>query len=337
MSQSRPSEQLSIAVLSFWHVHAGDYANSIRTNEDTRIAAVWDEDAERGQAEAGKLGVPFEGDLDVLLAREDIDGVTVTTSTAAHRDVIGRALAAGKHVFTEKLLAPTVKEAEELIAIARENGVRLVVSLPRLYEPATLAISRLIKEGKLGTVTYTRVRMAHDGWVNDWLPERFGDPDAAIGGALTDLGCHPAYLTQQFLGTSPATVEATCTSVTGRQVEDNAVATLTYPNGAIGVFEASNVTTPGAGTLEVRGTEGSLLSGFGSSALIAKGTHFDPESWQEVDLPDAGPKPFDQWVSHILAGTDADANLSAAIELTRVIVAANESAKAGRTLDYTTP
>lgn len=328
-------EPLSVAVLSFWHVHADEYAGRIQKNPDTVLSAAWDDDAERGRAGAERLGVPFEADLDALLARDDIDAVTVTTSTAAHREVIGKAIAAGKHVFTEKLLAATVAEAHELIDAAQTAGVSLVVSLPRLYEPATVAIAKIIADGKLGTVTYTRVRMAHDGWVNEWLPERFADRQAAIGGALSDLGCHPAYLTQHFLGSTPSTIQASYTSVTGRAVEDNAVATVTYPHGAIGVFEASNVTTPGAGTLEIRGTEGSLLSGFGSSALIAKGDHFDPDAWQEVALPEPGPSAIEQWVTHIRDNTDATDNLAAALNLTRIIVAANQAAASGSTLQYT--
>jgi 1,5-anhydro-D-fructose reductase (1,5-anhydro-D-mannitol-forming) len=239
-------------------------------------------------------------------------------------------------VFTEKMLAPTVAECEDLARVAESNNVTLTVSLPRLYEAMTLRIQQLIEDGALGAITYTRVRMAHDGWVKNWLPERFGSRSEAIGGALTDLGCHPAYLTQLFLGAAPSTVSASYTSVTGRDVEDNAVVTLTYPNGAIGVIEASNVTTPGAGTIEVRGTAGSLLSGFGSSALLAKGDHFDPERWSELDLPDAGPSPLAQWVSAIQGGGGTPDNVRSAIELTRMIVAANTAAATGRTLDYST-
>ncbi len=328
------STPLSVAVLSFWHVHAPDYARSVQNHPGTTLTAVWDNDDERGKAGADQFGVPYTADLDALLAREDIDAVTVTTSTDLHHEIMLKAIAAGKHIFTEKMLAPTVAEAEEIVAAAAARGVKLVVSLPRLYEGLTLTASRLIAEGKLGELTYTRVRMAHNGWVAGWLPERFADPETAIGGTLTDLGCHPAYLTQLFLGAAPETITASYTNVTGRAVEDNAVVTATYGNGAIGVFEASNVTTPGAGTLELRGTEGTLLSGFGSSKLIAKGIHFDNENWTEIELLPDETTAFGQWVDHIRTGTTAEANLRAAVELTRIIVAANASAAGGRPVRY---
>jgi 1,5-anhydro-D-fructose reductase (1,5-anhydro-D-mannitol-forming) len=325
---------LSVAVLGFWHVHAGDYARAVLAHPDTTLAAAWDPDTERGRAGAAEFGIEFVADLDALLARDDIDAVTVTTATSEHHDVLTRAAAAGKHIFTEKLLAPTVAEAEDILIRAEESGVRVVVSLPRLSEPTTLAALRLVEDGALGALTYCRVRLAHDGWVRDWLPERFADRDAAIGGALTDLGCHPAYLTQLFLGAEPATVSATYTSVSGRDVEDNAVVTLGYPGGAIGVIEASFVTTPGAFTLELRGTEGSILHGFGSVALLAKGAAFGSEGWHEVPLPTAAPGPFEQWVEHIRAGSTATDNLRAAVELTRLVVAANESAARGDGIAY---
>ena len=322
-------EQLTVAVLGFWHVHAGDYARSVQAHPDTTLGAVWDPDAERGRAGADEFGVEFVDDLDALLARDDIHAVTVTTSTDQHHDVLTRAARAGKHIFTEKLLAPTVAEAEDIIETATVNGVKVVVSLPRLHESTTVAAKKLLDDGALGTLTYTRVRMAHNGWVQNWLPERFASKREAIGGALADLGCHPAYLTQLFLGSAPETVSASYTRSTGREVEDNAVVTATYSGGAIGVFEASFVTTPGAFTLELRGTEGSLLYGFGSEALMAKGGSFDPDSWQEVPLPPAEPEPFAQWVEHISNDTVATENLRAAVELTRLVVAANQAAETG--------
>lgn len=328
------ADPLSIAVLGLWHVHATDYARSITEHPDTRLVAVWDPDEERGRAGAASLGVEFIGDLDAVLANDGVDAVTVTTATTQHHDVVRRAAEAGKHVFSEKLLAPTVSEAVDLVRIAEDNRVVLVVSLPRLSEGTTVAIRDVLSQGKLGELTYTRVRMAHNGWIGDWLPERFADRADAVGGALTDLGCHPAYLTQLFLGSHPASVSASYTRVTSREVEDNAVVTATYPSGAIGVFEGSFVTTPGAFTLELRGTQGSILYGFGSEKLLAKGDHFDPDRWQELDLPAAEPTPFAQWVDHIRRGTVARENLAAAVELTRLVCAANESAASGATVEY---
>lgn len=330
-------ETLRVALLGVWHVHAAGYAAELMNRRDATLTMVWDEDLDLARQELAQLdmtSVRFVDDLDAVLASEDVDAVMVTTSTATHVQVMRAAARAGKHIFTEKLLAPTVDGCEQIIADAAENGVKLVVSLPRLVEPVILAARALVEEGALGELTYARFRMAHDGWLAGWLPDRFADPVAAVGGAFTDLGCHPIYLTQLFLGSSPAAVTASYSHVTGRDVEDNAVVTLDYPDGAIGVCEASFVTTPGATTLELRGTRGSLLSGFGSGRLIAKGERFDAESWQEVELPADGPSPLDQWLTHINDDTVAEDNLRRAVELTRVVAAANHSAAESRTIEF---
>ncbi|WP_136055322.1 Gfo/Idh/MocA family oxidoreductase [Microbacterium sp. K24] len=316
---------IGVGIVGFWHVHADDYAREAVEHSGTRLVAAWDPDAERGAEGADRLGIAHADTLDALLARPDIDAITVTTATNEHTDVIGRAIAAGKHVFTEKLLAPTVVEAEALVDAAREKDIALVVSLPRLSEPFVTTAARLVDEGALGEITYARVRVAHDGWLGGWLPERFADPVAAIGGAFADLGCHPAYLVQHFLGAHPDRITAAYGHVTGRVVEDNAVVVALYPDGALGVAEASFVTTPGASALELRGTRASLLFGFGQESMIAKGGRFG-DTWTPVPLDPAGRSPYALWVDAIRGDADTSENLQAAIDLTRFVVAANTAA-----------
>jgi 1,5-anhydro-D-fructose reductase (1,5-anhydro-D-mannitol-forming) len=317
---------LGIAVLGFWHVHADDYAREVAEHPGTRLVAAWDPDAVRGREGAERLGVEFVADLDELLARPDVAGVTVTTATAEHPVVIRAALEAGRHVFTEKLLAGSTADAEELVTLAERLGLALVVSLPRLSDALAVTVRRLVCDGAIGDVTYARVRMAHDGWIGGWLPERFADPAAALGGALTDLGCHPVYLVQDLLGSRPESVRAAYGRVRGREVDDNAVVTMGYADGAIGVAEASFVTTPGAFALEVRGTAGSLLYGFGREALIGKGGSLG-DTWAEIPLDDPDPTPFASWVDAMHTGARPVANSAAAIELTRLVERANAAAQ----------
>jgi 1,5-anhydro-D-fructose reductase (1,5-anhydro-D-mannitol-forming) len=322
------SEALRVAVLGFWHVHAGDYARQAQAHPGTELVAVWDDDVALGQAGADQFGVPFSQDLDGVLA--DVDAVVITTPTNEHRDVMVKAANVGKHIFTEKLLAPTVAEAEEILAAADDNGVKVVVSLPRLAHGYTQAISEVIASGELGQITYGRVRLSHDGAVprdgaEGWLPQRFFDPKAAIGGALTDLGCHPVYLVQLFLGTDPDSVSAIYRSVNGRGLEDNAVVTVGYGDQKIGVIEAG-FTSRNPFTIEIFGTEGSLTY-TDDGNLLQVGE-------RQVPVPDHNKDPFAQWVDHINNGTRADENLHRAVELTRLVVAANQAAEQGRTVAY---
>lgn len=315
-----------VAVVGCWHVHAADYARAASQHPDTELVAVWDDEPERGTAFAAEFGVEYASDLGALLNRAELDGVLVTTATTDHRRVLLSAARAGKHLFTEKVLAPDVDGCEEIIRAAAERGVALVVSLPRLSHGYARAIGDVIDSGVLGTLSYARVRLAHDGASGGWLPDRFFDPRAAGGGAFTDLGCHPAYLVQAFLGERPDRVTATYRSLTGRSVDDHAVVVLVYPDGAVGVVEASFVgTTPF--TIELYGTTGGLTYSDATGELRGFGAAFGalPVS---LPLPADGPSPFAQWVDHIHHGTVAEDNLRRATELTRLVQAANLAAQA---------
>jgi 1,5-anhydro-D-fructose reductase (1,5-anhydro-D-mannitol-forming) len=327
---------IRVAALGFWHVHAPDYCTAATRHEATELVAVWDDDEDRGRSGAAQFDVPYAADLDRVLD-SDVDAVIVTAETSRHREVITAAAAAGKHIFTEKMLAPTVDEADEIVAAVDANDVRLMVSLPRLYAGYTQTVREVIDHGVLGELTYGRVRLSHAGAVGSpgggpWLPDRFFDPDEAIGGALTDLGCHPVYLTQFFLGTFPDTVSATYRSLTHRAVEDHAVVTVGYADQRIGVIEAGFVSDDKF-SIEIMGTAGWLTYRHEDGVVRAGGPAFG-QSPQTLPLHPGAPSPFDQWVRHIVDCSRADDNIARAVELTRLVVAANEAAATGATILY---
>jgi 1,5-anhydro-D-fructose reductase (1,5-anhydro-D-mannitol-forming) len=319
---------MRVAILGFWHVHAEDYAAEAQAHPDVEIVAAW-EDASRGAAGADDLGVSYHADLTELLARPDVDGVIVTTRTTAHRDVIIAATEAGKHVFTEKVLALTPSEAREIVDAVERRAVRLVVSLPRLSHGYTLAIRELLASGRLGEVTEVRCRLSHDGAVGRrWLPTRFFDPEDSGGGALVDLGAHPLYLTRLFLGGMPESLSAEFGHLTGQSVDDNAVAIMRHASGAIGIAETGFVNPSSPFTIEIHGTDGSLLYGTPEPRLLlSAGSRGDDAHWEELPIPGSGPSPFEQWVGHVTDGTDASENVALALDLTTLVEAAGRSAR----------
>lgn len=322
---------LRVAMLSFWHVHAKDYARQATQHPGVEIVAAWDELPDRGRASAAEVGVDFHDKLADVLARDDVDGVVVDTPTNVHRDVMVAAAEAGKHIFTEKVLALTTAEATEIIAAVDRAGVVLTVSLPRLYDEYTPAINEVLAAGQLGQVTLVRTRLAHDGSVGEgWLPEHFYNAEQCGGGALVDLGCHPMYLARLFLGELPTSVHATYGYVTGRQVEDNAVAVLTGSGGALGVVEAGFASARSPFSVEIYGTAGSLVYGLPDPVVRVRAKSLgDGNDWVEVPLPERLPMAFEQWVDHIAGGTKATENIAAALDLTRLMEAANRSVAAG--------
>jgi 1,5-anhydro-D-fructose reductase (1,5-anhydro-D-mannitol-forming) len=324
---------IKVAILSFWHVHAAEYTEEANVHPDTQVVAIWDELADRGKKEASERGLAFYESLDELLANPDIDAVIVNAPTDKHRDVMVAAANAGKHIFTEKVIAPTVKEANEILAAVQQNQVKLTVSLPRLNHGYTLAVQDVLKDGLLGELTQVRVRLSHNGATAGWLPEHFYDLKACGGGALIDLGCHPMYLTRLFLGL-PESVSANYGYVTGKEVEDNAVAVLRYSNGALGIVEAGFVNDHSPFSIELHGTKGSLFYGTPDAKLVYR-SNVKPDSssaWTEVKLPNDSKPAFDQWVGHINQDTIAEVNIGLALDLTKLMEAANLSVKQKRSV-----
>lgn len=329
---------IRVAMISFWHVHARDYARQAQENPATEIVAAWDELPERGRERATASGARFYENLDELLAQPDIDAVIIDTPTNLHRDVIIAAAKAGKHIFTEKVVATTLHECNEILSAIEQAGVKLTVSLPRLYHGYTTAIKEILAAKLLGDLTLVRVRLSHDGALSTpqnpsgWLPAHFFNLEQCGGGALIDLGCHPMYLTRLFLGL-PESVSAQYGYVTGREVEDNAVATLQYPQGAVGIVEAGFVNAFSPFTIEIHGTAGSLFYGTPESQLLVRSTLLGEEGskqWNVRSIPVDSTMAFDQWVEHIQQGTTATENIQTALELTMLMEAANLSVKQQR-------
>ncbi len=321
---------IRVAMLSYWHVHAADYAKQARENPHTEIAAVWDEVSERGQQQAASLNVPYYESLDQLLARTDVDAVIVGTPTNRHRDVMVAAANAGKHIFTEKVLAVTLEEANEILRAVELNQVKLTVSLPRLNDGYTLAIQEILQAGLLGELTQARVRLSHNGATAGWLPEHFFNLEQCGGGAMIDLGCHPMYLTRLFLG-MPTGASAAYGYVTGKEVEDNAVAVLQYESGALGIVEAGFVNSHSPFSIELHGKDGSLFFGTPERRLMVRSSKSEDSSgWEDRELPANAASAFEQWVGHIRNNTTAARNIRLAVDLTKLMEACNLSAKAGR-------
>lgn len=324
--------KLRIAILSFWHVHAQGYAKKLSERTDCSVVAVWDEDAARGSRFAEQLNVPFYSDLHTVLSNRDVDAVVVNAPTSMHAEVMIAAAEAGKHIFTEKVLALRTEEADRIIAAAERNNVKLTVSLPKLGDEKTLYAKQVLEQELLGRITFVRARLAHDGVLPregapaGWLPQHFIDRKSSGGGALIDLGSHPMVLVHHFLG-MPVSVSAQFGYVTGREVEDNAVVTLQYQDGCMAVVEAGFASRHSPALVELYGTEGCLLIGkeveIRSSLLPA----VPCSGWIKPErLPGSMPAPLDQWLDYVLYDQTPGIRIEQGRALTQLMEAAYLSA-----------
>ncbi|NCC48239.1 MAG: Gfo/Idh/MocA family oxidoreductase [Clostridia bacterium] len=293
---------IRIAMLSKWHVHAVDYAKQIRQSGKAEITCIWDDDAERGRAWAEELGVDFEGNLDQLLTRSDVDAVIVCTPTTDHEPVMIAAARAGKHIFTEKVMATTVEACRNISQAIQENKIKFCISYPQLTWPIAQYAKQLIDNGTLGRITYMRMRTAHGGSLLGWLPDYWYDLEKAGGGAMMDLGCHPMYTASYLLGKPCRIASVFNNSCAPAPVDDNSVSVVEFENKAIAVLETSFVSPWSAGCFELLGTEGALVSVDGVTKV--RSTSFAVDGWVIPDkLPDNLPMPIQLWLDGISSGS----------------------------------
>ncbi|WP_173917899.1 Gfo/Idh/MocA family protein [Halobacillus sp. Marseille-Q1614] len=328
---------IKAALLSKWHVHAVDYAKQAQEQQNLSIEAVWDEEKERGDQWAQELGVPFEPDLETVLLNSEIDAVIVTTPTISHKDVIVSAAKHKKHIFTEKVLALTVEECNEILAEVEKAGVQLMVSLPRLVESYYLYAQEALDKGWLGQLTMVRCRMAHNGAVasadhpDGWLPAHFYEREHTGGGAFIDLGAHPIYLANRLAGT-PQAVMARLQSVFHQDVDDQAAVIVDYESGTLGILETSFVSGGSPFQLELYGTEGSIL--IEQNELRIKSSHLNTKDWvKPEEMMESLPMPLVQWVNAIEKGEEPTITKEDALNLTLVNEGAALSEKEGRRVD----
>jgi len=164
------------------------------------IAAVCDANEARAREVGETFGVPaVDADYIRLLARPEIDLVTVGVPNGLHASVSVAALRAGKHVLCEKPMSVDSAGAEAMVAAAKESGRLLSVNQHMRFDRSTLAMRDAVARGDLGEVYLADVRMTRQNGIpgyGSWFTNR----DLAGHGALFDIGVHMLDLALFVLG-----------------------------------------------------------------------------------------------------------------------------------------
>ncbi|HEY3378823.1 MAG TPA: Gfo/Idh/MocA family oxidoreductase [Armatimonadota bacterium] len=231
-----------------------------------QVVGIADRSPEALEAAGILLGVAPEHryhDYRDLLTRETIDVVSIALPHAFHHEVTLAALQAGVHVLTERPLALSMRDAEEIIRLAEIQGKLVTVLHYYLYYPPFREAIRQVAAGAIGEPFLVRCEGVTGGsgpGTATYHPAWHGNQEIAGGGVWIDSGYHNAYLCVSLQGAAVATVSAQIgTFATELSVDDTAVALLTHRNGSISnVQVAWSVPSGGQRVFEVYGTEGTL-------------------------------------------------------------------------------
>ncbi len=263
-----------------------------------RLVHLGEANDELAQRKAGEFG--FEkasGDWRKVISDPDVDVVSITTPNRFHLEMARAALAAGKHVWCEKPMAPKLAEAEEMLAAARTSGKATVLGYNYIQNPAIRHIRRLLDEEAIGRVNHVRIEMDEDFLADPDAP--FQQRHEAVNGwgALDDFGVHPLSLIHTLFGpvsrvmcdmAKPYPTRTTPQGERAVEVYDIATILLRLENGASGYIAVNRAAWGRKGRIAIQifGAKGSML--------------YDQERMNELQLYVTSDRPTEQGFRTIL-------------------------------------
>jgi predicted dehydrogenase len=207
-------EPFGVAVVGCGNI-SKQYLRNLAAFPDVQVLFCADIDTGRAKAQAAAYDVPAAGSVQQALDHPGVRLVVNLTIPAAHAEVASAAIAAGKHVWNEKPLAPDSADGRALLDQAREAGVRVGCAPDTVLGAGIQSARRLIASGAIGTPISALTLLQGPG-PESWHP----DPEflfAKGAGPLFDLG--PYYLSVLATLFGPTTrVAATSRKARGTRV-----------------------------------------------------------------------------------------------------------------------
>lgn len=263
------------------------HAKAITAHNEAELIAICDIEIEK----ADKLAKEYASSAKVytnyeeMFASEAIDIVSICVPSGNHAEVAIAAATAGIHILCEKPLDIKAEKMTEMIAAARNNNVKLGGVYQRRTLEAAIITRNAIQEGKLGKLVlgdaYLKYYRSPEyyksaGWRGTW--------ELDGGGALMNQGVHGIDLIQWMVGDIESVFAYAAPLVRDIDVEDTAVITVKYKNGAFGVIQGTTSVYPGQETrFEIHGEKGSII--FGDSGI---------KQWEIIDSNEGPPEVTNQ-------------------------------------------
>ena len=183
---------------------ARNFAETCAKMDDVAVQAVASRDAATARAFADEFGIPTaHGSYEALAADPEVDIVYIATPHSRHFEDMKRMIDAGKHILCEKSFTTDARQAEEIIAYARERGVFVMEAFWTKLIPLYRQIEQIVRSGEVGEL---RAVTAQYGYTTGRMARKF---DAQLaGGTLLDIGVYAIGFACMFMGYAPERVVA---------------------------------------------------------------------------------------------------------------------------------
>lgn len=251
----------------------------------SKLAVACDTNLARAEelAKLAKTGRAL-ADFRQAVADPQVDAVIVATINGALAEVSAAAIRAGKHVIVEKPAGISVRQIDELIALADKHNVRVRVGFNHRYHPAFVKAREIFGSGVMGELMFIRARYGHGGRVG-YDREWRADPKLSGGGELIDQGIHLIDLAGWFLGPFAKVDGQATTYFWDMPVDDNAFLNLQTAKGQTAWLHVSCTEWKNLFSFEIYGRHTKLhIEGLGGSYGVEKLYHYQMKP--EMGPPD---------------------------------------------------
>lgn len=238
--------------------------------KNAKLVAVCDVKEERARRIGEQFGIPYFTNMNEMLEQIDIQVVSVLTESGYHAENVIEIARYNKHIVVEKPMALKLVDAEAMIKVCYEVGVKLFVVKQNRFNVPVVKTREALETGRFGKLILGTVRVR---WCR---PQSYYDQDpwrgtwALDGGVLTNQASHHIDLLQWMMGEVESVHAMSTTALAKIEAEDTAVVNLRFKNGALGIIEATTATRPKdlEGSLSILGERGTVeIGGFAVNQL----------------------------------------------------------------------
>ena len=237
------------------------YEPAFRFLKNGRVVAVMDINESKAKFLKELYGVPrYYTDLDDMLRDKEVEAVVVLTPPHHHLEPVVKSAEAGKHVYCEKPMAPTVQEADRMIEACRRNRVKFMIAFMKRFNKSFRFVKKLIDEDQLGSVFELRARW-DNARVGKMSETQYRLKLISGGGFLQEDGSHPLDICRWWLGdVEEVNAYVAIIAPDRHETDDMACVTMRHKSGAISTLHITMIThTKGEESYELYGTKGTLI------------------------------------------------------------------------------
>ena len=242
----------------------------VRENPRTTLAAVVQPDPGHARELERDLGVPVLSDVQTCLETIRPDGVILSSPNVFHFEQARLCAEAGVPMLIEKPITDDLNEAEALVGLVERLGVKAMVGHHRAHSPLVHAARRLINAGRLGRLVAFQgsavFRKPDDYFAAAPWRTRLG------GGPILINLIHEIGMMRAFCGEIEAVQAQTSSRIRGHAVEDTAAITLSFSDGALGVFILSDSGASARSWEQTTGENPAFFNSPGESCYAITGT-----------------------------------------------------------------